>query len=210
MSSSPSIHIDAHATTDGAINRSMLAIAFTWLCVDVGLGISGFFSAHERFIGLFALAPVILFIGAFAVSPVLRNWALTFEMRTLVTAQVVRMGGIAFLALYAVGKLNGTWALWAGGIDCVVGLSALFVANYAIPVRTRAQRRTLIAWMLLGILDFAVAIPLARVMRVADPLGMAALAMPPLTVITTFFVPLAIMDYFVLGAELWRQPALTR
>jgi len=200
-----SLHPGARSLTYPDITRLMWAIACVWLCADVALGLAGFFSVHQRIIGPIALAPVVVFAGAFAASPSLRSWAFAFDMKTLVTAQAVRMGGIAFLAVAAVGKLNGLWALWAGGIDCAIGLSALFAASYLVPATTSRQRRLLIAWMLIGLLDFVVAIPLARVIRAADPASMIPLSQPPLTVITTFFVPLALMDYFVLGAQLWRQ-----
>jgi hypothetical protein len=29
--------------------------------------------------------------------------------------------------------------------------------------------------------------------------------MPPLSMITTYFVPLALIDYFILAAHLWQQ-----
>jgi hypothetical protein len=59
--------------------------------------------------------------------------------------------------------------------------------------------------MAAGLLDFVVAIPLAARLRGRDPASMAALSRPPLSMITTYAVPVALMDYFVLGAQLWRQ-----
>jgi hypothetical protein len=61
------------------------------------------------------------------------------------------------------------------------------------------------AWMAAGILDFVVAIPLAARERTADPGSMVALNIPPLSMITTYFVPLAIIDYFILAVHLLRQ-----
>jgi len=65
--------------------------------------------------------------------------------------------------------------------------------------------RLLVARMALGIIDFAVAIPLAAIIRASDPASVAALTAPPLSMITTWGVPMAIMGYFILGAHLWRQ-----
>jgi hypothetical protein len=59
--------------------------------------------------------------------------------------------------------------------------------------------------MAAGILDFVVAIPLAWRARAADPDSMAALNIPPLSLITTYFVPLALMDYFMLAVHLLRK-----
>ncbi len=183
----------------------MLTIAIVWFALDAALGLSGFFSEHTRLIFLFVVTPIIVFVVAFAVSRSVQAWAFAFDTRTLVFFQAVRTGGIAFLAVYAVGKLNGEFALWAGLLDAATGFSALFAAHYLTPTRTAKQRGLLIAWMAVGILDFVVAIPLASIVRAGDPASMVAITIPPLSMITTYGVPLALMDYFVLGAHLWRQ-----
>jgi hypothetical protein len=41
--------------------------------------------------------------------------------------------------------------------------------------------------------------------RIDDAASMAALNMPPLSMITTHFVPLAPIAYFILAGHLWRQ-----
>jgi hypothetical protein len=191
--------------TTSRISQTMMTIAIIWFALDAALGFSGFFSKHTRRIFLFTVTPVIIFSVAFAVSRSVRAWAFAFDTRTLVFIQAVRVGGIAFLAGYAVSKLNGTFALWAGLIDAATGFSAPFAAHYLTPTRTTKQRGLLIAWMAAGILDFVVAIPLASKVRAGDPASMVAITIPPLSMITTYFVPLALIDYFILGAHLWRQ-----
>lgn len=191
--------------TTSRISQTMMTIATVWFAVTAALGFSGFFSRYSRFVGLFTVTPMIIFSVAFAVSSRIRAWAFAFDTRTLVFVQAFRVAGIAFLAVNAVGKLNGMFALWAGLLDGAVGFSAPFAAHYLTPTRTAKQRGLLIAWMVPGILDFLVAIPLARKARVADPASMVALAKPPLSMITTYFVPLALIDYFILSAHLWRQ-----
>jgi hypothetical protein len=59
--------------------------------------------------------------------------------------------------------------------------------------------------MAVGILDFLVAMPLGAIVRAGDPASMSAMTMLPLSMFSTFFVPVALMDYFILGAHLWRQ-----
>jgi len=191
--------------TTSRMSQAMLTIAIAWFALDAALGFSGFFTAHTRLIFLFVVIPVIVFVVAFAISPSVRAWAFAFDTRTLVYFQTVRVGGIAFLAAYAVGKLNGEFALWAGLLDVAVGFSALFAAHYLTPTRTAKQQGLLIAWMTVGILDFVVAIPLAAIVRAADPTSMVANTIPPLSMIATYAVPLALMGYFILGAHLWRQ-----
>jgi hypothetical protein len=160
---------------------------------------------HPLLIGPFVIVPLVTFVAAFAISSRVRAWSFAFDTRALVTVQAVRAAGMSFLAVYAVGQLNGKFALWAGLLDCAVGFSAPFAGHYLTPIRTVMQRRLLIAWMVLGIADFLVAIFLARMGRIDDPASMAALNMPPLSMITTYFVPLALIAYFILAAHLWRQ-----
>jgi hypothetical protein len=183
----------------------MWGIATVWFAGSAALGASGAFAEHPLFIGPFVVVPLIVFATVFAASPDLRAWAFALDTRALVFCQAVRTGGLAFLAVYAAGQLNGKFALWAGLLDCAVGLSAPFAAQYLTPIRTAMQRRLLIAWMAPGVLDFLVAIFLARMARVGDPASMAALNMLPLSMITTFAVPVALMAYFILGAHLWQQ-----
>ena len=187
------------------VSQTMGIIAIAWFALDAALGWARFFSKQRRLIFLFVLTPVLLFAAAFAVSRRVRAWAMALDTRTLVFMQTVRVGGIAFLAVYAVGKLNGKFALWAGLLDAATGFSAPFAAHYLTPPRTASQRGLLMAWMAVGILDFVVAIPLAARVRSGDPDGMAALETPPLSMITTYLVPLALMDYFILAVRLWRQ-----
>jgi hypothetical protein len=170
----------------------MWGIAMVWCAVNAALGASRFISEHPAFNRAFVLGAPILFVIAFAGSASLRAWAFAFDTRTLIAAQALRVGGIAFLAVHAVGKLDGTFAWWAGSLDCAVGFSALFVASYLTPVRTAWQRNLLIAWMVPGILDFLVAIPLAMTARLHDAASRIALTRPPLSMIASHFVPLAL------------------
>jgi hypothetical protein len=61
--------------------------------------------------------------------------------------------------------------------------------------------------MAIGVLDFLVAIPLARICRLEDPASISALSRLPLSMIAEFGVPLAFIAYFILGAQLWRVRA---
>jgi hypothetical protein len=200
-----SVDLAPPTPTTSDVTRMMWAIATVWLALSLALGATGLLTEHARFIGPFAVLSPLGFVLAFATSSRIRAWAFALETRTLVTAQALRIGGFAFIAVYAVGQLNGKFALWAGGIDCVVGLSALFAGYYLTPARTVQQRRLLMVWMALGIIDFPVAVVLARIARAQDPASMMALTALPLPLITTWGVPIALIAYFILGAHLWRQ-----
>jgi hypothetical protein len=193
------------ASTHANVPRTMWGVAALWFGVSAALGANQSFAEHPLLIGPFVVVPLICFAAAFVASSTLRTWAFALDTRTLVTVQTARVAGLSFLAVYAVGRLNGNFALWAGSLDCAIGFSAPFVAQYLTPTRTAMQRRLLIAWIIPGIADFLVAIVLARMARIGDPSSMVALNMLPLSMITTFFVPLALIDYFLLGARLWQQ-----
>jgi hypothetical protein len=200
---------DAQAMTDSTVTGTLWGIAIAWFVVALAAGASGFTDEYKRFVGPLVIVPLAVFATAFSVSARLRAWALTFDPKMLVSFQALRIGGGSFLAVYAVGKLSGTFAIWAGSIDVATGLSALVVAYYLVPARTAMQRRLLIAWMAFGIVDFFVAVPLARIARSQDPAAMIALSRLPLCMITTYFVPLALIAYFILGAQLWQQRGQT-
>jgi len=192
------------AWASAGLTQTTWAVVVVWFGVSTLLGARGFYSEHARAIPMFVLGPVAVYALAFVFSWHLRAWALAFDLKELVAIQTARVGGIAFLAVYAVGQLNPKFAIWAGGLDCVVGFSAPFAAHYLTPPRTARKRFVLLAWIAIGILDFLVAIPLARICRVEDPASMSALSRLPLSMIPEFFVPLALIDYLILGAQLWR------
>jgi hypothetical protein len=201
------LHAPSTGESTNGTARTVLSIAIGWFVVDAVLGFTGFFSRHLRQVYLFTVTPVIAFAGAFAISRRLRTWAFALDTRTLVSAQAVRVGGIAFLAAAAVGNFNHTFALWAGLLDIATGLSAVVAAHSLVPARSGRQRGLLVAWMAAGLLDFIVAIPLAARLRARNPTSMVANGIPPLSFITTYAVPLALIDYFILAAQLLRQRA---
>jgi hypothetical protein len=90
-------------------------------------------------------------------------------------------------------------------MDLVVGSTAPLAAFYLIPTRSAMRRGLLLAWMVFGIADFAIAIPLGVLAGLDNPASMIALRVFPLSMIPTFFVPLVLIGYFILGAQLWRR-----
>ena len=120
--------LEVHGTPLDPITVALFGVAAVWFALGAALGFSGFYGEHTRIIFVVVLAPILIFVGAFAALPGLRNWAFGLDIRALVFFQAVRLGGIAFLAVYAVGKLNGTFALWGGLLDVAIGASAPFAA----------------------------------------------------------------------------------
>jgi hypothetical protein len=119
--------------------------------------------------------------------------------RTLVAFHLVRLpAGINFLRLNESGELPQEFALVAGWGDIAVGIAALLVLAFAIPVRTPARRYALLAWNTFGLADILVVVGNAMRLFLADP----GLAIPffslPMALLPTFVVPIVITTHIVL------------
>jgi hypothetical protein len=74
--------------------------------------------------------------------------------RKLVAFHVLRLfAGINFLVLASRGILPDEFAVAAGWGDIAVGATAILVCWWCFPLRTAAQRRTLLLWNAFGLVD---------------------------------------------------------
>ena len=191
--------------TTSQISQTMMGLAIVWFVGACALGISDVLLVYSRILFLFVVIPVIIFGTVFAFSPRLRAWAFALDSRLIILLNMLRVGGLAFLMLYADGRLNGAFALPAGWMDFIVAFTAPLAAFYLTPTRTTLRRLLLLAWIVFGIADFAIAIPLGVVARSQNPTSMIATNQFPQVIIPTFGVPLVVIGYFILLAQLWRQ-----
>ncbi len=132
----------------------------------------------------------------------------------LVAAQVYRVGGGIFLALWADGRLPWQFALPAGIGDVTTGIVAVVVAERLAQNATGAYRATY-AWCLFGIADLVVAITMGA-MTSPGQAHLLAFDVPnllmtayPLVMVPTFAVPLALMLHGLVLLRLWRGAAAT-
>ena len=157
-------------------------------------------------LGLGALIPVAAFLIWFATSPGFREFALSFDPRTLTFVQSWRIIGFALLPLYAAGLLPGVLALPAGWGDIFIGatapLAALKFANFS-------NRRAFVLWQILGILDLVTALTLGPAARLISPHSVAPSLMTelPMSLLPTFGVPLFIMLHVICIAQArrWKE-----
>jgi hypothetical protein len=172
-------------------------LAAVWFLVALVLGLSGAFAAAPGSppvgIGLAAVLPALVVLGLLAGSARFRAWARGRDVRLLSTLQAWRAGGIAFLALGAVGALPLGFALPAGLGDIIVGLRAPSLA--AQIDRGVMRRASFLAWNAFGMLDLVVAVTLG-VLYSDSALGILAgelhttpISQLPMSMIPTFFVP---------------------
>ena len=107
-----------------------------------------------------------------------------------------------FLLGYAQNELPASFAIPAGIGDVLVGLAAPFVAVLSAP-STRAGRRIIIGWCVVGLADLVVAVTMG-VLNAPGKFGLLAgevttapLLELPLSLIPTFFVPLSILLHLI-------------
>lgn len=116
----------------------------------------------------------------------------------LVGLQVYRVFGGIFLVAWSRGAISGTFALPAGLGDVLVGLLALPIA-YLLYAGAPAARWAAIAWNILGLVDFAIAIGIG-ILSAPGPLQLIIPDRPntqigtfPTVMIPAFAVPSSIL-----------------
>jgi hypothetical protein len=87
---------------------------------------------------IMVVAPIVLlpalFAAAYLTQPRFRATMLALDFSAITAVQGMRIAGIAMLSLWAAGVMTPAFALWAGGIDVFIGLTAVPLA-YLIACR---------------------------------------------------------------------------
>lgn len=178
-----------------------VAIPFTaWLAVIWWLAVDGAFRPRP---GVPAL-PIAIFLPVLIGLPFLlrseRIGALldATPASWLVGLQVYRIFGGIFLVAWSRGGISGTFALPAGMGDVLVGVLALPVA-YLLYAGAPAARGVAVAWNILGLVDFAIAIGIG-ILSAPGPLQViipdgpnAQIGTFPTVMIPAFAVPSSIL-----------------
>ena len=157
-------------------------------------------------LGLAVVVPVALFLVWFASSAGFRQFILSLSPRAVTLVQSVRVAGIVFLALGTYKILPAYFALSAGWGDIIIGATAPFAALW---LANPAHRRGFIFWQILGIADLINALALAALAGIIDPHGIppSAMAVLPMSYITTFGVPVFFILHIISIAQARRWPA---
>jgi len=201
-----------------ARTRTALAVGVSlWFLASLTAGLAGAFDARGSgrpplALGLAALAPVVAFVAALATSPSVQRFVASLDLRLLTLSQSSRVVGGVFIVLWAAGSLPAGFALPAGLGDLLVGLTAPLVASLVVP-RLAARRGVYLAWTAFGMADLVVAVG-SGVLHSPTSAGVlagtvttAVMGSPPLCLVPTFLVPLAmILHVAALYAALARRP----
>jgi hypothetical protein len=189
-----------------------LAVPFTaWLATVWWLAVAGAFRPRP---GVPAL-PIAIFLPLLIGLPLLvrskRIGALldATPASWLIGLQVYRVFGGIFLVAWSRGGISGTFALPAGMGDVLVGLLALPVA-YLLRAGAPGARWWAIAWNVLGLVDFAIAIGIG-ISSAPGPLQVivpdrpnALLGTFPTVMIPAFAVPSSILLHVLSLRQLLR------
>lgn len=124
-----------------------------------------------------------------------RAWVRAVPLWALVAVHLVRFVGAWFLVLYRRGELPFAFAVPGGWGDILAAASAAALLVGAIPARTPARRRVLLAWNAFGLLDILFVVTTAARLYLADPLQLAPLTRLPLSLLPTYFVPLVVLSH---------------
>jgi hypothetical protein len=149
-------------------------------------------------LGLVAFAGVLLgLLAATRIPPIGRVLAAPGTPARLAVPHTLRVVGVVFLIVMALGKLPAVFALPAGLGDLAIGLAAPLVAMRLAKDRGHAMA---VRFNLLGILDLAVAVTIAFLAGL-DSLAVTPSTEPltllPLALVATVAVPLAVALHIV-------------
>jgi hypothetical protein len=144
--------------------RQQAVVAFGWIGFTSALAIIHPFGGPQT-LGFIIMAFACTLSGPLAFAAVWRR-SITFRNRIraidlgpVTLLQTGRILGLSMLVLYSRGELNGAFALWGGGIDVFIGVTAITFA-YIVLAQRPFPRRLFVGWNLLGILDFTIAWPM--------------------------------------------------
>ena len=182
--------------------RLVVVLLVAWLVVVVALGAAGAFvtppGAPPYPVALGVALPILGFLGLFRVSGAFRVWVLDADLPLITAVQGWRIGGFAFLALYAYGVLPGAFAWPAGLGDMAIGVTAPWMMTLLRRNPAFAAGKVFRVWNVFGILDLALAVgigALGSFLSTGAPGEISTRPMGdwPLILIPAFFVPLFVM-----------------
>src|SRR5262249_17598546 len=199
--------ISSRSTQSGmpslAGTKALVAVALTgWLALVMVLGAARAFVSPPGTpplpIAIGGVTPIVLFLVAFWQSRRFRELILTADVRVMLAVQAWRFAGLGFLALYAYDVLPGAFALPAGLGDMAIGATAPWLLHAIIRQPRFAASKTFVVWNLLGLLDLVVAVgagALSSALATGDlgEITTAPMALLPLVLIPTYFVPICVM-----------------
>lgn len=185
------------------ISISIAVILLAWFSFVVFLGKAGIFAINPLVAPFILIGFIVLFgvLQKVYASKSVQRIADAVPQHWLVAIQTYRIVGVGFLILMAQGFLPAEFALPSGIGDIIVGITAPFVA-ILLYLKKPYAKKVGIAWNILGIADLVVALS-AGMLGFPRPIqtlpfapSTEPLSLYPLSLITLFAVPLALLMHF--------------
>jgi hypothetical protein len=182
-----------------ASSLTATAVLATWFLTVFWLAAKGAFvgpSGAPPFALMAGFAgPLAVFFVLLKLSRAFRDFVFAIDLQLIAGLNAWRLGGFAFLALYAHGILPGAFALPAGLGDMAVGVVAPWLVLHLIRDPAFGASRRFRTWNWLGILDLIVAVSLGGSLAFLahTDVTTAPMAQLPLVFIPAYLVPIYIM-----------------
>ena len=190
----------------------LAAIVGTWVGLASGLGSAGYlaFSPNQPvpLVGVLFAMPLLI-VGALALrSPRVRFSLMSIPMPLLIGLNALRLLGVLFLLLAAVGRLSGPFPYSAGLGDMITGALAI---PLALSVARSGKRpvSAIARWNIFGTLDLFAAVALGITSAPGSPLqlihagvGSEAMQYLPFCLVPTVLVPFYLITHAVIAAQL--------
>ena len=165
----------------GPVTYAVLAIWFGAVTIAIVAGAFAGNGASQLALPASIAIPIAAVAIVYRASPGFRNYLLSLDLRLVLTAQLWRVIGIAFLFALAFDQLPAGFAVPAGVGDIATGIAALAVV-LALGNGSLTRRR-LYAFTALGVGDFVVATATGLAL---EPSTLAAW---PLAIFPTIMIP---------------------
>jgi hypothetical protein len=186
---------------------ALYAALAVWLVASVAIGASGLLARSPVPPPAIAVGLTVLLLLVVLLVPAVAEQVRSVGARKLVAFHVLRLfAGINFLVLASRGILPDEFAVAAGWGDIAVGATAILVCWWCFPLRTAAQRRTLLLWNAFGLVDILGVLANGIRLFVRDPTLAEPFTRLPTATLPTFVVPIVIASHILLFA--WRRDLL--
>jgi hypothetical protein len=154
-------------------------------------------------------ATPLLIVGALALkSPRMRSTLMAIPMPLLIGVNALRVLGVLFLFLAAVGRLSGPFPYSAGLGDIITGAFAIPLA-LSVARSQELPARAIVRWNIFGTLDLFVAVALGITSAAGSPLqlihagvGSEAMQNLPFCLVPTVLVPFYLITHAIIAAQL--------
>jgi hypothetical protein len=193
------------ASARPSMSRLVATVLAGWACVALPIAASGALVHLPRpAIPLVIASVPIAAIVTYRRSEALRAWVKTADLRLPILYHLIRIVfGLAFLRLFADGRLPAEFALRAGYGDIVAGGLAP-VAAFAALRLTPARRAIVLGWNVIALGDILLVIATAQKLLILDGdaqmLGM--LSSFPYSTLPVFVVPMVVLTHLLVFARL--------